>query len=317
MAAAEEAIRSKTVVLPTIPAKATPTPVEPPAPTKPAPKVPPLPADDSPTVVDMIPSFAIVDSDATTRLDAVATHYRGSRRRPSLTSYPVGAIAVAAVILLVTLTVAMQLFSGSDPKPTGADEPLFRAQSPAPPVSPFSPSATPPSPAPANTPGPTYIGGGVANPVAPGGTRSGGGSASPSPIRSSTVPTSGPPAQAKTGAIVGPGNKCAEVTYGGRVQLDTCNGSSSQRWTLQTDGTIRAQGGCLDVRDGATAAGTLVQLYDCNRTAAQQWRWRTDGTLLNPISARCLDAENGNSSNGTRLIIWDCHGRQNQIWRLV
>jgi hypothetical protein len=318
MAAAEEAVRAKTITLPTIPQRirqpdAAPNPAQP--------KVPPLPPDDSPTVVDMIPSFAIVDADAATRLDSAAAKYRGARRRPSLTSYPIGAVVVAAVILLITLTVALQLFGGSEPKNVGSGEPLFRAQTPPPPVATLT-TATAPTPGAVSTPAPTYVGGGGTTPVVPGGpggTRPGGPavSTSPSPVRTSTVPTSGPPAQPKTGAIVGINGKCAEVTYYGQVQLNSCNGGSAQRWTVQTDGTVRTLGGCLDVRNSATVAGTTVQLFECNRTAAQQWRWRTDGTLLNPNSSRCLDAENGNSTNGTRLIIWDCHGRQNQVWRLV
>src|SRR5581483_2417187 len=104
---------------------------------KPPARIPSLPADDSPTVVDMIPAFAVVDVDATARLDAVTARYRGARRRGGWTGYPLGAIAVAVVLVLITLTVAMQLFNGANPKPAGEGEPLFRAQTPAPPVGTF------------------------------------------------------------------------------------------------------------------------------------------------------------------------------------
>jgi hypothetical protein len=340
---------AKTTPATTTPAKATPakttpakaTPAEPvavaksaPAESEPAPKPTPkteqaekkaeappvVPPDDSPTVVDLIPAFAIVDvdADATARLDAVTSRYRGARRRPSWTNYPIGAIGVAVVLLLITFTVAMQVFGGS-PEHGAADagEPLFRAQTPAPPMT-YSPTPATSPVGPADTPGPTRIGGGPTQvvPVGPGGGRPSNTSASPSPGRSSAPPTS-PPVQARTGSIVGIGGKCAEVQFSGQLQLNSCNGGSAQRWTVQPDGTVRAFGACLDVRNGSTANGTLVQLAECNRSAAQQWQWRGDGTLVNANANRCLDAEGGRSTNGTRLLIWDCRGRQNQVWRLV
>jgi hypothetical protein len=279
---------------------------------------PVVPADDSPTVVDLIPALAIVDVDATARLDAVTSRYRGARRRPSWTNYPIGAIGVAVVLLLITFTVAMQVFGGS-PEHGAADagEPLFRAQTPAPPMT-YSPTPATSPLGPAETPGPTRVGGGPTQvvPVGPGGGRPSNTSASPSPGRSSAPPTS-PPAQPRTGSIVGIGGKCAEVQFSGQLQLNSCNGGSAQRWTVQADGTVRAFGACLDVRNSSTANGTPVQLAECNRSAAQQWQWRGDGTLVNTNANRCLDAEGGRSTNGTRLLIWDCRGRQNQLWRLV
>ncbi|WP_194922283.1 glycosyl hydrolase, partial [Catenulispora rubra] len=58
-----------------------------------------------------------------------------------------------------------------------------------------------------------------------------------------------------TGAITGPAGKCVDVraansANGTPVQLYTCNGTNAQSWTVQTDGTIRALGKCLDITGG-------------------------------------------------------------------
>jgi hypothetical protein len=110
-----------------------------------------------------------------------------------------------------------------------------------------------------------------------------------------------------------------------------------------TSGEVLGDGGtCLDVRGGASAAGTPLQLFGCNHGAGQQfalqadntlrtlgscvaasggtgngapvalaactgaagqtWTHRTDGTLLNPASGRCLDVPNGNTTPGAVLL---------------
>lgn len=129
------------------------------------------------------------------------------------------------------------------------------------------------------------------------------------------------PPPGRTGSITGIAGKCVDVAGsnsadGTAVQLWTCNGTGAQRWTVGTDGTVRALGKCLDVASAGTANGTVVQLWQCNGTGAQSWLAHADGTLRNPASGRCLDATGPSSSDGTRLQIWDCHAGANQVWRL-
>lgn len=125
-----------------------------------------------------------------------------------------------------------------------------------------------------------------------------------------------------TGPITGPAGKCVDVraansANGTAVQLYTCNGTAAQTWTIQTDGTIRALGKCLDVTGGpsAIANGTLIQLWDCNGQSNQQWSAR-NGELVSGSSGRCLDDTGGNTADGTQLQIWDCVGNANQTWHL-
>ena len=284
--------------------------------TQPAPSIPP---DDSPTIADYVPALAIVAVDETSEQALTTSRYRGTRRRLGWRRYPLGALGVAALIALVTLTVALQLLAGSDDGKQVSGDP-FRAPSPAqlpPGVVPAPTSASPsvsrssgsPARSRSATPSPST----TAAPVAPGQSLSVAGN-SPVPLAPTGPPTTTPP---PSGALVGVGDKCVEAMRDGQVLLETCNGRSTQRWTRAGDGTIRTQGGCMDVRGGGTANRTVIQLFECNGTGAQQWVWRADGTVLNPRSGRCLDAEGGSSSDGTRLIIWDCHGGVNQRWRLT
>ncbi|GAA4243127.1 ricin-type beta-trefoil lectin domain protein [Dactylosporangium darangshiense] len=127
-------------------------------------------------------------------------------------------------------------------------------------------------------------------------------------------------ATAATGAITGYGGKCVDVAAassanGTQVQLYTCNGTSAQQWTVDTDGTIRALGKCLDVAAAGTTNGSKVQIYDCNGTGAQQWQ-PSNGTLVNSNSGKCLDATGPSSADGTPLQIWSCTAAANQLWTL-
>lgn len=124
------------------------------------------------------------------------------------------------------------------------------------------------------------------------------------------------------GPITGTGGKCVDVAGAGTangtpVQLYDCNGSAAQRWSVGTDGTIRALGKCLDVASGGTADGTPVQLWDCNGSAAQRWAVPAAQDIVNPQANKCLDASGGSSANGTRLQIWTCTGAANQKWTVT
>ncbi|MFF9687103.1 ThuA domain-containing protein [Streptomyces sp. NPDC014623] len=125
----------------------------------------------------------------------------------------------------------------------------------------------------------------------------------------------------REGVITGIGGKCVDVANGAsadgtQIQLWTCNQSAAQKWTVATDGTLRALGKCMDISGGGTADGTKIQLYGCNGTGAQKWAPQTDGTLRNPQSGKCLDASGVSSADGTKLHLWTCLAATNQKWDL-
>lgn len=125
-----------------------------------------------------------------------------------------------------------------------------------------------------------------------------------------------------TGSLVGLAGKCLDVAGGSNadgtaVQLYTCNGSSAQRWTVGSDGSVRALGKCLDVSGASTADGARVQLYTCNGTSAQQWSYNpATHDVVNTGADKCLDVTGNNSADGTPAQIWTCTGGANQKWTL-
>jgi hypothetical protein len=274
-------------------------------------------------VADAAESWPVIDMSPTEEFVHVPAHrvarYRGSRRRGR--GYPTGAIFVSALILLVTIVVAVQALTGSDRGKATGGQPFQSPLAGRPSVGVFSPNApsnsasasVAASPSARRPSSSSSVSSVPAGGSAVTGSQPAGPEASPSASPSPVVPA---------GAIVGINGRCVEVAGGSgadgaRVQLGGCNRGAGQTWSLPADGTVRALGKCLDVRGGSTANRTPVQLFQCNGTGAQQWRQRGDNTWLNPQSGRCLDAENGSSADGTRLIIWDCSGSLNQRWQLA
>jgi beta-glucanase (GH16 family) len=124
----------------------------------------------------------------------------------------------------------------------------------------------------------------------------------------------GPPTVSAEGAITGLAGHCVEASASGAVQLDGCNSSTAQTWTVGTDGTIRAGGQCLAV--AGSANGAAAKLSACTGTAAQAWQAQTNGQLVNVQSGSCLDAPKNSSANLAPLQIWACGGTANQLWTL-
>lgn len=134
--------------------------------------------------------------------------------------------------------------------------------------------------------------------------------------------SSGDGGATRTGAVKGIGDMCVDVAGastadGTPIQLHDCTGVDAQKWTLGSDGTVRALGKCLDVRGASTADGTPVQLYTCNGTKAQQWTYTSARDLTNIGADKCLDARGGSSADGTPLQIWTCTGAVNQKWTVA
>jgi beta-glucanase (GH16 family) len=133
--------------------------------------------------------------------------------------------------------------------------------------------------------------------------------------------TSGGGGGGGTGQITGLAGKCIDVAganpaNGTQVQLWDCNGTTAQRWTMNSDGSVRALGKCLDVSGGSTANGAKVQLWDCNGSGAQRWTSTAARDLVNPQANKCLDVAGSNSANGTPLQLWTCGGGANQKWNI-
>jgi hypothetical protein len=131
-----------------------------------------------------------------------------------------------------------------------------------------------------------------------------------------STPTGTPTA---TGPVTGLNGLCLANqnslnTEGNPIGVTACNGSAGQQWSPYSDGTLRTQGGCLDVVSAGTTSGTDVDWYACNGTAAQTWTHESNGELVNPSSGLCLTDPGGNT--GARLDIETCTGSAQQLWTL-
>jgi hypothetical protein len=98
------------------------------------------------------------------------------------------------------------------------------------------------------------------------------------------------------------------------INVATCNGAAGETWSPYTDGTLRTQGGCLDVTSAGKTSGTTVDWYPCNATAAQGWTVQSNKELVNPNSGLCLTDPGGNTAS--RLDIETCTGSAQQLWNV-
>ncbi|WP_052070188.1 discoidin domain-containing protein [Streptacidiphilus albus] len=122
-----------------------------------------------------------------------------------------------------------------------------------------------------------------------------------------------------TGAVGGLDGLCLANqnsldTEGNPIGVAACNGSAGEVWSPYSDGTVRTQGGCLDVVSAGTTSGTDVDWYACNGTNAQGWTAQGNGELVNPNSGLCLTDPSGNT--GSRLDIETCADSADQQWKL-
>ncbi|GAA1647493.1 glycoside hydrolase family 16 protein [Actinoplanes couchii] len=116
--------------------------------------------------------------------------------------------------------------------------------------------------------------------------------------------------------------RCIDIPSGNtadgtRLQMYDCNGLAPQKWTFNSDGTLRAMGKCMDPAGGALANGTPIQLVTCNGNPVQRFTLSGAGDLVNISANRCVDIVENNSANGARLQLWDCAGTANQKWKVA
>jgi hypothetical protein len=129
------------------------------------------------------------------------------------------------------------------------------------------------------------------------------------------------PVTGATGHIIGLAGKCAEIPNdfpapGTGVQIDDCDASRTQQWTVASDGTLRVYGYCLSLAGRSTNDGTRVALATCDPTdALQRWRIERDARdIVNVVADKCLDVANAGTANGTPVQIAWCSGNPAQKW---
>jgi hypothetical protein len=120
-----------------------------------------------------------------------------------------------------------------------------------------------------------------------------------------------------TGQVTGFQNNCLSNVNGldtssNGTSLSSCGNSAGQQWSTYSDGTLRTEGGCLDVDNGAQSAGTAAVWYPCTAEESQVWQPKSNGELYNPYSGLCLTSP----GDGAPLEIGSCTDSPQQEWHV-
>jgi hypothetical protein len=99
------------------------------------------------------------------------------------------------------------------------------------------------------------------------------------------------------------------------ADINTCDGDSSESWTVNSDGTIvNGSGLCLSVYGGATAPKSNVDVYTCNGSASEYWTVNSGGTITGNNSGLCLSVHGGATSAGSGADIYTCNDSASEYW---
>jgi len=119
-----------------------------------------------------------------------------------------------------------------------------------------------------------------------------------------------------TDYVTGTGGECLANADGlnteyNPIDLHACDGAAGQVWSLDSDQTMRTEGGCLSV-GSASSAGAEVGWYPCTGSANQQWKPGSGGEIVNPQSGLCLTDPHADPT--AQMMAESCIGVAQQIW---
>ena len=108
---------------------------------------------------------------------------------------------------------------------------------------------------------------------------------------------------------------------GASIYLSGCSSARSQRWTLQSDGTLRkstSPGKCLNLHNNVYADGAELNVWDCNGHESQVWARPIPevAALTKPGRSFALNLEGDVRADGTVVNLWSRTGHQSQTWML-
>src|SRR5262249_45466164 len=129
------------------------------------------------------------------------------------------------------------------------------------------------------------------------------------------------------GSLVNPhSGRCLTVSHastrrGTALELQRCNGTKSQRWTLPTapnpeSGAIVSGVSsklCVDDTGGTTKSKTAIQGYTCNGTSSQHWFVQPDRTLR--THGLCIGVGGKGTRAGSPVQLLSCNGKGIEQWR--
>jgi GH25 family lysozyme M1 (1,4-beta-N-acetylmuramidase) len=101
--------------------------------------------------------------------------------------------------------------------------------------------------------------------------------------------------------------KCLAERSTTDVAIETCSGSTAERWTIAADGSVRVRGRCLAAKSASSTASAQLDLTSC--ASAQRWQLASNAVLKNVKDGRCL-ADTG-AKNGSRAVAAACKAKSN------
>lgn len=113
---------------------------------------------------------------------------------------------------------------------------------------------------------------------------------------------------------------CLGVTGGSSVlkstaDISTCDGDSSENWTVNSNGTIvNGAGLCLSVTGASTAPKATADVYTCNGSVSENWTVNSSGTIVGSNSGLCLSVTGGSTTPGATADIFTCNGSVSESW---
>eukprot|EP00727_Mastigamoeba_balamuthi_P000625 m51a1_g1056 putative alpha-galactosidase (689) ;mRNA; r:806694-812539 len=111
----------------------------------------------------------------------------------------------------------------------------------------------------------------------------------------------------------------ARVAEPAAVEVQPCDGSHGQRWSLRHDGTVRNRGLCLEVPSCRNESEVAVETYRCGPQCGdgsnQRWRLRADGSIRSAMNeGLCLDVTNSAGPVVETYRCSDAADADNQRW---
>jgi hypothetical protein len=91
------------------------------------------------------------------------------------------------------------------------------------------------------------------------------------------------------------------------ADIATCDGSSAQKWTVNSNGTISNGAGlCLSVSGASTTPKATADVYTCNGSVSESWTVNSNGTITGNNSGLCLSVRGGATASGSVADIYTC-----------
>ncbi|MEV6349718.1 protein kinase [Actinoplanes sp. NPDC051851] len=113
---------------------------------------------------------------------------------------------------------------------------------------------------------------------------------------------------------MGTGTCLYAPTETGSVQLWECNDSDGEKFSFDSDGTMRVRGRCVSI--AGTDDGTTLKLATCSGSKAQLFTYNSSFDIVSEWAYKCVDVPDGSTANGVIAQIWECEGTDNQKWSI-